>query len=335
MLRPVTGPYAGRSKLDPKFLRPDDAHGYRQMLATLAVFFGLVALARVASAYWLVGLLVFALGSASHRLFFPLHDCIHYTLFRAKTLNVLFGSLLAALLGTPFAAIRDQHLQHHRDFATPEDPGAEDYFVRFRSRGELLWFLAAPLLGVTFCTRVLGYLSRLNRVADECDTKTKRNAVGLIARLSRASVVVTVQFALFCFLSSGFRLAELWRYPVFVLVPGATLFLFFMRLRMFLEHASLDYEKADYLSNLRPIARTVYGSPLERILLCGGNFNFHYEHHLYPVVPGCHLPTLHRELTGAKMEPQDVRRSYLQAFLDLWQHLGAAPQTPRARRGAA
>ncbi len=91
---------------------------------------------------------------------------------------------------------------------------------------------------------------------------------------------------------------------------------------MFLEHGSLDYDVCDYELGKRPTARTIYASPIERVLLCGSNFNFHHEHHLYPVVPGWQLPKLHRTLLASGLDPEDVRMTYFQAFLELWRNLG-------------
>jgi fatty acid desaturase len=121
-------------------------------------------------------------------------------------------------------------------------------------------------------------------------------------------------------LTDGFQWSELWRYPILYVLPLVTLFLFFIRLRMFLEHGSLNYEICDYFEGKRPTTRTIYASPVERIFLCGNSFNFHNEHHRYPTVPGWQLPRLHRELAGG-IDPEDVRQTYAQAFVELWRNL--------------
>ena len=61
----------------------------------------------------------------------------------------------------------------------------------------------------------------------------------------------------------------------------------------------------------------------------GSDFNFHHEHHLYPIVPGWQLPRLHRELQGCGLDAEDVRKSYLDALLEIWRNL----HTGSRRRG--
>ena len=77
----------------------------------------------------------------------------------------------------------------------------------------------------------------------------------------------------------------------------------------------------DYLQQKRPTARTIYASRIEQALICGSDFNFHHEHHLYPVVPGWQLPRLHRELMTAGLDPEDVRKTYGQALTEIWRNL--------------
>ena len=130
-----------------------------------------------------------------------------------------------------------------------------------------------------------------------------------------------VQLVVCALLTQGFELTQLWRYVVFNVLPAITIFLFLNRLRMFLEHAPLDYAVCDYFIDKRPTSRVIYASTFERIVLCGSNFNYHHEHHLYPVVPGVHLPQLHHKLVVLGLDPQDIRQSYFQAFMEIWQNL--------------
>ena len=128
MTRPSMESGVRRGKIEPIYLKPNDLHGCLQVCGNLGPFFALLAAVRAADAYWLIVLLVLAIGIASHRLFFPLHDCIHYTLFRSKFINAACGHFLSALLGTTFTAIRSQHLLHHRDFADTGGSGRRGLF---------------------------------------------------------------------------------------------------------------------------------------------------------------------------------------------------------------
>lgn len=315
-----TGAVLGR--LDPRLLAPSAWRGYFQVLANIAAFAAVLYLARVADAPWQWVLLYFGSGFALHRLFFPLHDCIHYSLFPSRWLNYVCGSLLSALLGTSFEAIRVQHLDHHRDFATPEDPGAADYYVKFHSRWEFLTFLFGPLVGGIVFRKVWDYVGRpAAPAANMVDDQRRARRAALGQRLISYGVILCVQAAVCALLTSGFRLAELWRYPVFNVLPAVTVFLFLIRLRMFLEHGSLNYTVCDYFVGRRPTARTIYASWWERLFVCGSDFNYHHEHHLFPVVPGWQLPRLHQDLRDAGIDHEDIRLTYCQALREIWGNL--------------
>jgi fatty acid desaturase len=316
-----------RLHLDPTFLVRSRTLGYFQVFGNISVFVVLLFLASIAGYVWQGALLYVAIGFSLHRLFFPTHDCIHYSLFPTKRENRAFGALLAALLGTSFDAIRDQHLEHHVDFAMPEDPGASDYFVRFRSRRELVVFLLGPLGGSILVTKLRDYVVRPARSAEEKEGRKPERATGLLDQIRSYGTILCVQAGVCALLTRGFQPNQLWRYPVFNVLPLVTIFLFLVRLRMFLEHGSLDYEVCDYLVGKRPTARTIYASWIERLLLCGSDFNFHHEHHLYPGVPGRQLPRLHSELAASGLDPEDVRQTYFQSLAEIWRNLSKAAQS--------
>jgi fatty acid desaturase len=316
-----------RLRLDPTFLVRSRTIGYLQVLGNISVFVVLLFLASIACHVWQCALLYVAIGLSLHRLFFPTHDCIHYSLFPTKLENRAFGATLSALLGTSFDAIRDQHLEHHVDFAMPEDPGASDYFVRFRSRGELVIFLLGPLAGSILFTKLREYAVRPARSAEEKERRKPEKATGLLDQIRSYGTILCIQAGVCALLTRGFQPNQLWRYPVFNVLPLVTIFLFLVRLRMFLEHGSLNYEVCNYFEGKRPTARTIYASWIERMLLCGSDFNFHHEHHLYPGVPGRQLRRLHSELVASGLDPEDVRQTYFQAFAEIWRNLSKATQS--------
>jgi fatty acid desaturase len=319
---------AARQKLDPALLVASRARGYLQVVGNVGVFTVVLVIAGHATAPWQMLLLFMASGLALHRLFFPTHDCIHHSLFPTKSENRVCGVFLSALLGTSFDAIRDQHLEHHRDFGSPDDPGAADYFVKFRSRGQFLAFVLGPLVGSILWVKLGDYLRRPSETpASDAPPSRVSKTTKLGTKLRGYGAILTVQAGVCALVTSGFQLHQLWRYPVFNVLPAVTIFLFLVRLRMFLEHGPLDYAICDYFENRRPTARTIYASWPERLLLCGSDFNYHHEHHLYPIAPGWQLPRLHRVLQTSGLDPEDVRQSYLQAFREIWRNLPATELT--------
>ena len=111
---------------------------------------------------------------------------------------------------------------------------------------------------------------------------TAAKKAGPAKRVVNYAAILAIQEGVCALLTTGFKVAELWRYPVFNVIPAVTIFLFLVRPRMFLEHGSLNYEMCDYHQRKRPTARTIYPSWIERVVICGSDFNFHHEHHLYP-----------------------------------------------------
>jgi fatty acid desaturase len=317
--------YSGveRRKLDPDLLRSSRWRGYLQVAGNIAFLFVLLVQARAVTTVWGGIALFLGIGFMLHRLFFPTHDCIHYSLFPTKIENRVCGVLLSALLGTSFDAIRDQHMDHHKLFGTEDDPGAADYYVRFRSRRSLLVFLLGPLIGSILFVKIWDYVLRPGQQPSAQTVKTTRSRASVGGAMVSYGAIVGVQAIVCAVLTRGYQLHELWRYPVFNVLPAVTVFLFLVRLRMFLEHGSLDYAVCDYLDRKRPTARTIYGSALENLFLCGSNFNYHHEHHLYPVVPGWQLPRLHRELLAAGLDAEDVRGTYVQALAEIWTNISA------------
>lgn len=310
---------AKRRNLDRSYLVKSRWRGYAQVVGSIALFLAVLVLASRADAFWQYALLFFTVGCVQHRMFFPVHDCLHYSLFPNKTENIVAGTVIAPLIGTSFDAIRVQHMDHHRDFGKPEDPGASDYFVRFQSRVEFVSFLLGPLVGSILLDKIGDYIRRPGSAAKEKEWAHDEEWI-FTSNLRSYGVILLFQALIAAVLTSGFALSELWRYPVFYILPLVTVFLFFNRLRMFAEHGSLDYEICDYFEGKRPTARTIYATRLERLFLCGSDFNFHHEHHRYPMVPGWQLPRLHSEL-GPDLDPEDIRQSYSQAMIELWQNL--------------
>ncbi len=297
--------------------------GYSQALGNLGLHLFLLWISSQIENGFGLFLMFFLIGISLNRLFFPVHDCIHLSLFPTKKENQVCGSILSSFLGTTYEAISLQHFDHHKNFGLPIDPGASDYYVNFNSRREYLLFLISPLFGSIFLKKIVSYIMRPSNSIDvNYSTPNAKNKNFYLFVTSRYTLIFILQLFICFVLTSGFKLDELWRYPVFGVLPAITVFLFLNRLRMFLEHGSIDYRVSDYLLNKNPITRTIYATTTEKILICGSNFNYHHEHHLYPGVPGYQLPRLHEELLKYNYDPQKVRNSYTSSFLELWRNLG-------------
>jgi len=257
------------------------------------------------------GLLFLLTGFLQYRLYFPLHDCSHLSLFRTDGENRFWGHLLAGLLFTSFERFRREHLLHHRTYGTREDPGSLDYWRTPHSKRQMLAFLLSPLVGGGLFHKIKCYYGFVLSAGGRGGGKAA-SWYGLV-------VMVAIQAAVMLYTSSFF--AHIHRYFLFYLLPALTIFLFLSRLRMFMEHASLDYGVFDYESNPRITARTIPSVFPENQLFCAMNFNFHHEHHVYPQAPSCRLRRIHGAVTKCGIEACDYEPTYVGALIKLWRTL--------------
>lgn len=301
-------------------IAPNDAYGWFHTIWPIFLLLSLFVIGSMVHPIhmiWLVPLI----GWADYRIYFPLHDTCHFSLFKDKALNRHVGYVLAAILATPYDSFRKEHVFHHTHYSTENDPGMVDYFVHFKNKREMALFLLSPLWGGTLLNKLKDYFRQIlnsKKVEGQKDgDETHREAPDYAGY----AVITVVQLALLGILT-GFQLTELWRYPAFVLLPGATVFLFLSRLRMFLEHGSLDYEKMDYFSNPRITSRTFECNGVELAIFSGAGFKYHYEHHLLPSIPSCQLKTVHEKFfKDGRIDPEDTRPSYIAAIRELWSNL--------------
>lgn len=287
---------------------------------------------------WLLGGLYFvAMGWTQYRLYFLVHDACHFTLFPSVSTNRLVGRITAATLFSSFTTFTAVHMQHHRHYGTERDLGAVDYYVRFRSRWQSLWFFLWPLLGLgvfeKVSTNVAQPLRRTLGGGWRQPTATPQigSAKGPAIPAVDVLFVVGIQALILLAMSSaGTRPLD---YVFFYVLPGGTIFLFLARLRMYLEHGPLDYEVSDYLGAApRRIARTHLSTLIEAPLFQYMNFRFHNEHHLWPGLPSAQLPAAHRSMRG-RLHPDDYSPRYidsLRRIVHLANTGGIQSQSPQA-----
>ena len=315
---PMPVPTDVKREIIKNYMTPVDSFGLFHTAWPMALLFGLFAIAAQVHPIhmiWLVPLI----GWADYRIYFPLHDTCHFSLFKDKKMNRFAGYIMAATLVTPYDSFRKEHVYHHAHYSTEEDPGHVDYYVKFKNRKEMLVFLLSPLWGGTLLNKLKDYFRQIFGAVKPAPTdEIEREKPDYKGYLS----IIIMQTIILAILTSGFQIAEFWRYIAFVILPGATVFLFLSRLRMFLEHGSLDYEKMDYFKEPRITSRTFECNGLELAVLSGAGFKYHYEHHMLPAIPSCNLKTVHEKFFKEKLiDPEDTRPSYVMALRELWRSL--------------
>ena len=254
---------------------------------------------------WSFALAFVVIGNCQYALSILTHEGSHANLFRRRSQNDAFCRwVLAAPLGVDFEGERHNHLEHHRRFATPEDP--DRYLYRLadkNSRTRLLLFLT----GFTSLPQVLAKSRRPRPPAAPAGPLSRGRRPTLLAQL--------VIFALFSLLIHPAAYVALWLAPLYVMafVPH--------KIRMLCEHAQaiLPDEAADgrRLLTFRP-------GLLERQLISPLGLSYHAEHHLFPGVPYYALPALAKWVKGNPAV--EVRGSYLGFLLRCWWRLPLAAQ---------
>ncbi len=285
--------------LNEKYYVRNPFYAYAHTMFPVLCFFLILYLARQASNISESLLIFFLAGFIQYRLYFPLHDCSHLSLFQTKQENYFWGYVLGAILFTPFINFREEHLKHHQFYGSPQDPAFYEYGIKTNSNFKLFYFLLQPLWFGTVLKKIRDFYSNPKQ------NNSKSNVL-----LSSASIFVLILIQGSFFLITTHSGESIWRYFVFMFMPLATLFLFLHRFRMYLEHAPIS-------SCTKEKVRTIISPFYEKIFLAGLHFNYHEEHHRFPHVSSCHLRHLHEELFSKK----DIWNKPVYGYLNVFKQI--------------
>jgi len=266
----------GKFKLPPELIqqltRRSDARGLAQLGAHLA----LLLLAGIAlresrdSIYLVFTLPIYA--AVLIFLFAPLHETIHYTVFKARWLNNLVAAPIGFLLLLPFQYFRVFHYAHHRHTQNSEkDPELLD-MKPLRQR-YWLYLSGLPTWWQSFNTIWRHAQGRI----DESYIEARHHTMVINeARLHLAGYALLLLGSL---LTSS---AVLWWYWILPALVGQPL----LRLYLLAEHSGCDLG-----DNMLENSRTTYTVPWLNFL--AWNMPYHAEHHYLASVPFHALPALH------------------------------------------
>ncbi|MDB3959073.1 fatty acid desaturase, partial [Opitutales bacterium] len=183
------------------FHKKTNLHGFINFVATLTAIILILYATTVQENILLKILFFIVIGALQHRLSIFLHECLHFSLFKNKTLNTLVGKVSAYLIFFNWE-YRKIHLKHHMHLGHDEDPDAENYIhypsgIKFFTKDILL-----NLLGIAAFTQFLNQnLKNANFTANSSSEKLP------------LLIIQSLIFSLFFF--SGFW----WGYFVFWVFP--------------------------------------------------------------------------------------------------------------------
>jgi len=251
------------------------------------------------------------------RLAVLMHEAAHGLLHRDRRLNDRLGNWLAAYaIGTTVEAYRANHLQHHANLGTPQDPDFATLCVPPIRRG-----LAASIVG---CLTGLRHAQLMRKYVGRGHAAPEASRNAAASLLGRAAW----QGALFgiC-VGAGQPLA----YVVVWVLPLFTVSVLINELRSVVEHTPLvDASVPD--DELPSITRTVRAGWIGRTWIGPLNFHYHLEHHLHPRVPFSRLRELHEVLVERGQyaaRPELLYDGYGQVLRAVWQRYRRARTRPR------
>ncbi|WP_131195900.1 fatty acid desaturase [Lichenihabitans psoromatis] len=252
-----------------------DVRGFRQLgthLGALAVTG--TALASTWGTWWAV--LPFLLhGTLINFLYAGQHELSHWTVFRTKKLNEIFGRLFGFVLIYPRDFDQIQHFAHHRYTQDWEGDG-ELTRDRYTLTSYLLWVLG-PTYWYTRVRRVIRFA--LGIVTEPYIPEGRKPEV---IREARWHVVGYAAIAALSIAAGSWLAIELWLLPMLALKPVH-------QLQNTIEHLGLPH-----VDTIVQNTRSTRTNAVMRWM--AWNMQFHTAHHAFPGVPCYQLPTLHQEI---------------------------------------
>lgn len=229
------------------------------------------------------------------------HELCHWTVFRTRPLNEIFGRLIGFLMIYPRDFDLIQHTAHHRhtqDWARDGELARPKYTLV----SYLLWFFG-PSYWYTRIARILRMAA--GRVVEPYIPEARKADVILEARLHLAG---------YALIAAASVAAQSWAAVVYWLAP-LVLMKFVHQMQNTIEHLGLSHDQ-----NILVNTRTTRTNPLMR-WICW-NMQYHTAHHAFPGVPFHRLPRLHREIfDGNGIAPNSMTYFGFQARL--WRALAA------------
>ncbi|MCP4767069.1 MAG: fatty acid desaturase [Gammaproteobacteria bacterium] len=275
---------SSKFKLPPELIkqltRRSDARGLAQLGAHLALLLlAGIALRESRDSLYMVFTLPFY-AVVLIFLFAPLHETIHFTVFKTRWLNNLVAAPIGFLQLLPFQYFRVFHYAHHRHTQNPEkDPELLD--MKPLKERYWLYLSGLPTWWQSFDTILRHAQGRV----DESHIEARHHTMIINeARLHLAG------YALLLLISLLTSSAALWWYWVLPALVGQPL----LRLYLLAEHGDCDLGD-DMLEN----SRTTYTVPWLNFL--AWNMPYHAEHHYLASVPFHALPALHA-YTGQRVK---------------------------------
>lgn len=235
------------------------------------------------------------------------HESSHFSLFPNRKLNDLWATIFfASPIGVSVRTYRRFHMTHHARLSTTTDMDRFAFNVNVRGPKKLLGLV---LRGLS-CIDGLKIVVK-KYLGPKCATSAEGRDWSLAITAGWNTLLLVA-----CILADKwFLYFLLWVYPILGIAITTNL------IRSIGEHQPVGFVgPASSGQDITPISRTTLPSPLEKWLMFQANFNYHFEHHLYPTVPATNLPKLHKHLVESsfyKKHPELLQHSAIAKVFNL------------------
>ena len=230
---------------------------------------------------WFAGQII--LGFFFLQSFILLHEVGHYSFFKGRKLNTIFGHFFGVFSFIPFASWVDIHNQHHkwtgwRD-KDPTTSGTVDPKHSFlvKSLINICWFLFLPLFTLGYRLGNYWNISKIKKFSAKTNIKT----------VVINSIIILVTWATTIFIFKGFMFQNI--------LPAYFIGLMFSDLIILSQHSHIDIPISNgeevkpikYSEQIQYTRSVLLGRWIEHWLLF--NFNLHEKHHAFPGLPAYYL----------------------------------------------
>jgi omega-6 fatty acid desaturase (delta-12 desaturase) len=272
--------------------------------------------------YWISFALAIPAAGFLIRVFIIFHDCGHGSFFRSRKLCNAVGTVLGALVFTPYWKWTREHAVHHVTIGDLDRRGTGDvwtlteleYSRAPRHRRILYRIYRNPLFLFTIGSFFL--FSVLNRFHKKFrDTRDlidiRRDLISVYGTDVALAVAVTLLSVMI-----GIRAVALVQLPILFIAASAGVWLFYIQHQFdgvyWCRHGEWDY------ATIALKGASYYKLP-GILQWFSGNIGFHHVHHLSPRIPSYRLPSCHRENALFRVSVVVTLRGSLRAArLKLW-----------------
>ncbi len=302
-----TWPYHGSKLISKDKLKPFLKRNNISGLTHLFLHLGLICISGflifLTSNLFLKIVIMIAHGSFIAFLYAGLHECIHKTAFKNKSLNEFVGYLIGFILLRSFLNGRYRHMAHHTFTQHPEkDPDKVDFPSGYL---DYLKHVTSLSIWIRIIDNLIRHsLGKMNKSEKDYIPKSEIKSLIFESRLMLLGYGLIIFSSMY--LNTTFFLVY-WLIPRVLGEP-------FLRLVRMVEHTGKD-ETADMIHN----TRTSFPSSFLKFLYW--NMPYHVEHHLYASVPFHKLPKFHNLVKPhtKEMEPS-ILSVHFEILKQIWKN---------------